>query len=315
MNSAPITSPAIAPGSQVSWAASSGNTYQPQESANGTTWVNLGAPLSGNTVTNRFDPTPAPFYQVQEFTSSSVDGVVNPGFETADGGYTIGAQGWINTSGVPGNVTGGSSRDTSNPYAGAAALKLTYLVNSAGGGPAISAQSDIFSGVSPGSVTLTFQAKRAVSGNENNQVQVQWFDAGNVFLGASGFQSFNGTLTPSYTLQTKNYTAPANTAKAMIQFLQAGSAVVSDTATLFIDSVSLTGPGTPVTNIVSAAVQPGVGITWSSQAGRTYTVQSSPSVAPLTWSQFGANVLGTDTNTVSDAANSSNKFYRVLEVY
>ena len=80
-----------------------------------------------------------------------------------------------------------------------------------------------------------------------------------------------------------------------------------------IDNVSLATPGTPVTNIVSAAVQPGAGISWSSVAGRTYAVQSSPSL-PATWSAVGANVLGTGTNTVSEALTSLNKFFRVLEI-
>jgi len=76
---------------------------------------------------------------------------------------------------------------------------------------------------------------------------VQWFDAGNVFLGASGFSSYNGTLTGAYTLQTKNYVAPANTAKALVQFLSAGGAVANDTATVRIDNVALIPEPTTVT--------------------------------------------------------------------
>lgn len=165
--------------------------------------------------------------------------VINGGFETASGAFTTGALGWNDTSGLPANTTGSASRSLVDPFAGLAELTLTYTVNTAGGGPAVSAQSAIFGGMSPGAVTLSFEAKRVVAGFENNQVQVQWFDAGNVFLGATGFSSFNGTLTPAYSLQTKNYVAPANTAGALIQFLQAGSANVGDTATLRIDDVTL----------------------------------------------------------------------------
>jgi hypothetical protein len=101
--------------------------------------------------------------------------------------------------------------------------------------------------MSPGAMTLTFEAKRVVAGFENNQVQVQWFNAANGFLGATGFSGFNGTLTGAYSLQTENYVAPANTAKALIQFLQAGSANVGDTATLRIDNVTLIPEPTTMT--------------------------------------------------------------------
>ena len=51
--------------------------------------------------------------------------VINGGFETASGAYTTGALGWINTSGVPGNVTGSASRTTVDPFAGVAELTLS----------------------------------------------------------------------------------------------------------------------------------------------------------------------------------------------
>jgi hypothetical protein len=168
--------------------------------------------------------------------------VINGGFETASGAYNTGALGWTDFS-TPANngSTASAQRSLTDPFAGVAELTLTFQ-NSAnpGIGPSVIAQSDIFGGMSPGPLTLTFEAKRVASaGFENNQVQVQWFDAGNVFLGATGFQSYNGTLTPAYTLQTKNYVAPANTAKALVQFLTAGSANPNDFATVRIDNVVL----------------------------------------------------------------------------
>jgi hypothetical protein len=106
------------------------------------------------------------------------------------------------------------------------------------------AQSDIFGGVSAGSVTLTFEAKHVATGTENNQVQMIWFSAGNIFNGASGFVSYNGTLTPAYTLQSKTWVAPAGTVGAQIQFLTAGGAVANDTATVRIDNVAIPEPAT-----------------------------------------------------------------------
>src|ERR1041384_6613653 len=166
--------------------------------------------------------------------------VINGGFETA-AGTTTGALGWSDFS-TPANngSTASAQRSLLDPFAGAAELTLTYQNRANPGiGPSVIAQSDIFGGMSPGALTLTFEAKRVVAGTENNQVQVQWFNAANGFLGATGFQSYNGTLTPAYTLQTKNFVAPANTAKALVQFLSAGGAVANDTATVRIDEVAI----------------------------------------------------------------------------
>jgi len=165
--------------------------------------------------------------------------VPNGGFETP-GATSTGALGWSDFSSVAPNYTASASRSLLDPFAGVAELTLTYNVLTNGTGPAVIAQSDIFGGMAPGPLTLSFEAKRVASaGFENNQVQVQWFTAGNGFLGATGFQSYNGTLTPAYSLQTKNYVAPALTAKALVQFLTAGSANLNDNATIRIDNVTL----------------------------------------------------------------------------
>ena len=173
-------------------------------------------------------------------TASAV--IINGGFETAAGTST-GALGWsdFSTPAAGGGSTASATRSTTDPFAGSAQLTLAFQ-NSAtpGTGPSVVAQSDIFSGMTPGAMILTFEAKRVgTAGFENNQVQVQWFDAGNAFLGATGFSSYNGTLTAAYSLQTKNYVAPANTAKALVQFLTAGSANANDFATIRIDEVAL----------------------------------------------------------------------------
>jgi hypothetical protein len=175
--------------------------------------------------------------------------VINGGFETASGAYTTGALGWSDNSAPANNgSTASAQRNLTDPFAGVAELTLTYQ-NSAnpGTGPSVIAQSDIFGGVSPGTLTLQFEAKHVQAGTENNQVQVIWFTAGNVFNGASGFVSYNGTLTPAYTLQSKSFVAPANTAGAQIQFLTAGGAVANDTATVRIDNVALVPEPTTVT--------------------------------------------------------------------
>ena len=175
--------------------------------------------------------------------------VINGGFETLSGAYTTGALGWNDNSSPANNGSTASAHVSAlDAFAGLEELTLTYQ-NSAnpGIGPSVIAQSDIFGGVSPGAETLTFEAKHVQAGTENNQVQVIWFSAGNVFNGASGFVSYNPTLTAAYTLQSKNWVAPAGTVAAQVQFLSAGGAVPNDTATVRIDNVTLVPEPTTMT--------------------------------------------------------------------
>jgi len=174
--------------------------------------------------------------------------VVNGGFETASGAYTSGALGWADNSGAAAGTTASAQRNTTDPFAGVAELTLQY-VNSAtpGGGPAAIAQSDIFPATA-GAETFSFEAKGVTIGQENNQVQVQWFGTGNTFLGASGFQSFQAGLNgSSYVLKTFNLTAPAGTTGAFVQYLCAGSAVANDTSVTRIDNVTLVPEPTTMT--------------------------------------------------------------------
>jgi len=185
--------------------------------------------------------------------NAAVAQVINGGFETTSGAYTTGALGWTDTSGAAAGTTASAQRSTVNPFAGNADLALSY-VNSAtpGGGPAASAQSDIFP-TSGTSETFSFEAEGAtLSPYENNQVQVQWFGSGNAFLGATGFFSYQGTLTSSYSLQSFSLTAPAGTSGALIQFLEAGSGNPNDAGVTRIDNVSLAGVPEPATLSLAA---------------------------------------------------------------
>jgi hypothetical protein len=296
----------IALGNQVSWSASSANSYQPQKSANNTVWSNLGSLLSGNAVTNVFDASPVPFYRVQEISTTAVNGVANGGFETA-GANSTGALGWDAAG------DGGATQSSLDPFAGAFDLALEGQGTGVGYS-SIALQNSV--PASPGTVTLSFQAKGALmNGGANPQYGIFWFDAANNLLASPGFANFPTPLTSAYQLESVNLTAPANTDHAQIQFLLAVGSGTGDHWLVRIDNVSLAAPGTPVTNNIAATFKPAAGITWQSAKGLTYTVQSSPSVSPITWSALGANAIGTGTNSVPDPLTSGNKFYRVLEDY
>src|SRR5229473_7904346 len=84
--------------------------------------------------------------------------VPNGGFETLSGAYTTGAQSWSDNSSPANNGSTASAHvSATDPFAGLEELTLTYQ-NSAnpGIGPSVIGGSDLFGGVSPGTVTLQF---------------------------------------------------------------------------------------------------------------------------------------------------------------
>ena len=299
----------IALGKKVSWTADNVKSYQPQKSADNSIWVNVGGLLSGSAVTSVFEAVPAPYYRIQEISSGAIDSVVNGGFE-ATGAESTGAANWIAAGG--GGAIHAAARSNLDPRSGAYELDLEAQGDGVSGPAAVAFQDGI--PISPGPVTLSFHAKGVLKlGGANLQYGIYWFDSANNELAGSGFSSFPSAPGASYTLESINLTAPANTDHAQLQFLLAAGAGTGDHWLLRIDDVSLAKAGTPTTNIVAATVQSGVGLTWSSKAGNTYQVQSRPNLS-TPWSVFSASVTGTGTNTAADGLTSSNKFYHVFEV-
>jgi len=309
----------IAVGNQVSWTANFADSYQPQKSANNTTWANLGSLLSGNTVTSAYDASPVPYYRVLDISSTVANSVLNPSFEIP-AANNCGAANWTsgaNTATETVMVT--NSYGALTPHNGTNMLFIEGTTPNSGPvtPPNTYAYQNLIP-VTPGvAYAVSFYAANPVQvGGANPQYFVQFYD------GSGGFISQN---VPSFASAGSTWTkfsstniAPALAAQMAVKFIQAeGAGNGWDWVTL-IDDVSVTdASAVPVnaTNVLSAVVQRGVGITWQSGAGLTYTVQSIPSLSSPAWSPLGGNVIGTGTNTVSDVMNSSNKFYRVLEDY
>jgi hypothetical protein len=300
-----VVKSSISPGASISWTANSTSSYQPQQSANNSTWSNLGPVLVGNSISSLFQTALAPYYRVLEMGNSATNSVADPGFELNNGS-------WL-AAGSGGAIANPVTITNLDPRTGSYELDMEGQGTGAAGAGPVALQNNV--PASAGAVTLSFYAKGALkSGGCNPQYCVFWFDAANALLGG-GFTSFPTTPGASYTLETANLTAPANTTHAQIQFLLAVGAGTTDHWLVRIDDVSLVGAGSPVTNTLPVTVQSGVGVTWPSGKGLTYTVQSKTNLTGAVWSNLGGNVTGTGTNSVSDTATSANKFYRVLEVY
>lgn len=309
----------VSQGSEVSWAASFADSYQPQKSANNTTWANLGSLLNGNAVTNAYDALPVPYYRVLDISPVIANAVLNPSFEIP-AANNCGAANWTsgaNTATESVWVT--NSWGSLTPHSGTNLLYLegTTPTNGPVTPPNTYAYQNLIP-VTPGvAYAVSFYAANPVKvGGGNPQYFVQFYDGVGNFLSQNvpSFASAGST----WTQISSTNTAPAGAAQMAVKFIQAiGAGNGWDWVTLIDDVKVVDANAAPAyaTNVLSAVVQPGVGITWQSGAGLTYTVQASPSLASPAWAPLGANVVGTGTNTVSDTANSSNKFYRVLEVY
>jgi hypothetical protein len=310
----------IVSGTQISWIASSANSYQPQKSANNSVWTDFGTVISGNTVTSLFDLNKSPFYRVLEMTPGSAgNGVLNPGFEIP-AANAIGAANW-NIAVLPNPA---ASMWVTNQYGAISAHGggnfLFIESTTPATGPVAAPNTDVrsdFIPVTAGTIyNLSFYAANPVkTGGANPQYDIFFYNSGNNPVGGPIFTSF-ASVGPAWTQVTTTVTPPTGATQLTIGWIQAmGAGNGWDWVTL-IDDVSLSsGPASPgATNTLSATVQSAVGITWLSGVGKTYTVQSRPDVGPgSVWSPFGANVIGTGTNTVFDVLTNSNKFYRVLQ--
>jgi hypothetical protein len=82
------------------------------------------------------------------------------------------------------------------------------------------------------------------------------------------------------------------------------------------DDIYFTGGGSLRTNVVSAAILDGIGISWPTVAGTNYTVQWTTNlVTDAVWTNLGAPIVGDGTtNCLFDPMTGSpGKFYRILQ--
>jgi|GEM_PF-1675906 len=296
----------ISSGKQIGWTPSSGNSYQAQKSSNNSTWVNLGPIVTDTTVSNVYDSVPAAFYRVQEINPGALESIANSGFESDDG-----AGGTLSWTSVGSTA---AVRNSSDVHSGSWSLDLNATNYPSSPSGVVLQQG--FDAVT-GGATYSFSAwsKLVSSGITFSPFcLVQWFDA------ATGFLSQNqlnlSTVPGVWTQSSLSVVAPATAVKAQIQIVANLGAVANDFGDMLVDDISLATGGGASTNLIAAKVSPGVGISWNSGVGRTYSVQTHSSLsAGSPWAGYGPLVTGTGTNTVSDSVSGTNQFYRVLEVY
>jgi hypothetical protein len=302
----------VAQGEQVSWSASSANTYQPQKSLDNSTWTNVGPLLIGNAVTSVYETSPEPYYRVLEFLPGGPGPniMVNGSFETP-AANNVGAANWngpASTGTVNQYVT--NQFDALLPTDGTAML---FMEGQGGSGSLV--QSDMFPVTGGLTYKVVFDAANPLkSGGGNPQFRVQFFDAANTFISDTGFNSF-GSAGSSWTTFSNNYAIPANAANMAIGFLEAVGGGPGDHWISLVDNVRISALATVAsTNILSPTLHLGAAFVGTVQTnGVTATAATGTITFQTNSTQLSVN------NVATGSANSATAIltppYTVTAIY
>ena len=235
----------IEKGTVVSWTPGDpASNYQPQESSNGLDWNDLGPRVAGDSVTTRFDADGAAAYRVLEKTVSTVNALLNGGFETPNNAMPTCPESWACLGTQPPVIT------TTDFFEGTAAVSIS-VVNDAGATANTSEiqQNILASGGSivPGNnYDFSFRAKQISSGvSYVQQYRVQWLDAGSGILAGPAFQNFTGGAGQWDEISLPGLVAPAGAVTALVQIYGATGAVAGATASggVLVDDIQLVSMG------------------------------------------------------------------------
>ena len=286
---------------QVSWTANSSDSYQPQRSTDGSTWSNLGGVLVGSTVTSVYDPSPAPFYRVLDYTSGIGNAAYNGSFEVLDDNYGTGASGWNNFgNGFDGNGNSIESYVTNQwgtvmPVEGTNLLYMEGITANPGvAGFNVEVYSDPFP-IPAGGVNypVTFSSCNPLNIGCNQQYEIGFFDSTGGNLSYSGWMSIGAGTGTTWQTISNNFAAPTGAAYMTISFLMAcGAGSGWDNVTL-IDNVQVlyAQPGT--TNVLTPTVQPATVFAANVKTNGTSAGSATGNVA------FQVNSVPQSTETVT----------------
>lgn len=306
-------------GGEVAWTPAAGTTWTLQTAGGaGTnvTWTNLLGPASGNGTTNTlFDPLwPKQHsqYQVVQVTPGVSNIAVNGGFEAGSGAT---ASDWTTAGSQP------PARVNTDSHSGAYCMQL--LVTNAGATPNSSEidQNIASAGgpaVVPGQVyNFSFWARQISSGISYVQnYGLTWLNASGGTVGSVGLTGFSAATGAWTQTSVNNLTAPSGAMNASLKIYGATGAVSNGFGGVLIDDVALAFSTPNQTNLLTAAVEPALALTWASAAGRFYNVQWTSNLAGNNWSNLVSNAAGAGTsNTVFDLISTNqDRFYRVVEL-
>ncbi|WP_411846667.1 hypothetical protein AAFN60_03575 [Roseibacillus persicicus] len=318
----------VVKGAIVNWVPTSAtNNYQPQKSADGVTFTNLGPAIEGNSISSVYDAEPALFYQVVEASIEDSDDVLNGGFESVDEFDSFCAQAWTCLAGVindqfatrlaTDNTVAGTIATPDQVRTGVAALQLK-VVNAeteALPGKSLTQQNVLNSGgsITPGNTyTFSFWAKQVSSGPSYVQgYKLAWLEesGGVISVGAEGgFAGGDGEWAET---AVAGLVAPANATSALIEIFGATGAVDGGFGEVLLDDISLITEGSSPIGTLPATTSTGMGVTYPTLEGFSYQVQASSDL--ISFSDLGEAVIGDGNPATIGEPSEERKFFQVVK--
>jgi len=278
-------------------------SYQAQKSSDEEAWTDFGPLIIGDAVNSVFDAEGAAFYQVIETPLTTIQLVVDPGFE--DSSTTWNLLGTdppvlVDDSGLAheGNMSMRLAADN-----GGLAVAKTSILQQAG------------LGVLPtDKLEFTFWAKVESRVDANMFYSVKWrVEAGDVIGQLDG--AMNDLPVGVWTeVSVPGLVPPVGAATAFIEFGCVTGAVPEHEGSVLIDDVTLvTADFIPDNSLsIPATATPGVEISWATKNGSTYQAKSSTNLSGFT--NFGPVIEGDGgTASVFEVLTPPAKFYQVVE--
>lgn len=276
----------VRPGAELQWSTVTGRMYQAQRMVSGA-WVNVGAVESGDGAAHSAavaEGAAAAEYRVLETIPGQpvyAEALANGGFELGAGGTSTG---WSMTGGI-------HTRTTEDASAGIYSHRaFIQNVGSIPGSGLLVQQA----AVTPGAAwTFRFRAKQiATSPTYVQFYDVQWLDAGNAVLAATGNRAFTGGSGQWSEVTSGTLTAPASAVGVKIVFYFATGSVTGATGGVLLDELSLrTQTGTTAAQTTSVAVQENAVavMSWPTESGALYGPRVSSDL--INWTPL-SDVIG-----------------------
>jgi hypothetical protein len=157
-----------------------------------------------------------------------------------------------------------------------------------------------------------WQASAGVSLVQN--YRISWLNSSGGTISSVGWLSFTGGAGAWKYIASTNLVAPANTVNALITIYGTTGAVAGGYGNVLIDDLSLAYAIAGQTNVLAATVQPEIQLSWPSNGGELYDVQTSGNLANTNWTSLASSLIGTGTtNTVYDLmGTNSGRYYQVI---
>ncbi len=321
----------ISQGNVITWVPTvPENSYQLQSSDDGVTYEDLGPLNVGDAVSSFFDEEGSAFYQVVESMIEDRDDLINGGFEDVSPADDLCADGWVCVTGDEIDQFATRLALDNDEYPEALAtpdqvrtgnasmqLKVENAETGATPGKSLTQQNIELAGgsITPGdSYTFAFWAKQVSTGPSYVQgYKMSW-------LGPDETGIVGETISGSFAAGTGSWVEtsisglvpPPSATSAIIEIFAETGAVDGGFGEVLIDDVSLSTTSNSEVGIIPAMAATGAILSWETQNGFGYQLQSSSDLASG-FSDLGSMMTGNGGTMSVGQTLSGRQFFQVVE--